>query len=338
MPADTTTTVQETTVVTETNLLSTPSKTSSSSRSVSAEPTYGYHGGGAPPEATEKVVLVQPIKETQEIKDIVTHETVAAVKRVEIQPVIDRERVRTEIQRVVQPILDVVTETPTIESVVDDIEVHTYKEKTRLEDIQKYESESSAFKDEIREAEVVHEKVYKEPIIHETIKTKIITEIQPVIERVIHKTHIIQETQPIKETFIKAPVIHEQEVATPITLDQFEAKMALNQSPIKPVAARALESSDIISSSTTTTTTTRKRTVNDFEAEDASITSETVEDDDTVVYMLNKNKPESPSIRGRVEKMLGAVEIGVGELIGSDKLVAKGEQRMSPSPKKMRVV
>ncbi|KAI8996066.1 hypothetical protein BC832DRAFT_305806 [Gaertneriomyces semiglobifer] len=200
--------------------------TAATTKEGSVEPTYDYHGGPPPPAADEKVVVTP--SEEKDVKEAVIHETVAALEREEVQPVIERERIHTEIQQVVQPVLDVVNEAPVVESKELPEETHRYREKVKEDDVARYEAQAEAFCDETHQTQVVHEKVFKEPVIHEVVHTKIITEVQPVIERVVHKTHIVEETQPIKETFVKAPVVHEQEIAPPLTMEDFE-KLQRNQ-------------------------------------------------------------------------------------------------------------
>lgn len=91
--------------------------------------------------------------------EAVVHETVAAVEREEIQPVVERERIQTEIQQVVQPVLDVVTEVPTVEKVQLEEEKHKYREKAKEDDLERYEAQAEAFQDEVHESTVIHEKV-----------------------------------------------------------------------------------------------------------------------------------------------------------------------------------
>ncbi|KAJ3018478.1 hypothetical protein HKX48_002854 [Thoreauomyces humboldtii] len=310
--------------------------------------SYEYHGGQAPPKATDKVV--EPTLVEQDVKgrlgsahctarsvhqlmtihpDAVVHETIASVEREEIQPVVERVREQTEIQQVVQPILDVQTEAPTVEHVELAEEQHKYREKAKEEDIKRYETQADAFKDEVREEEVVHEKVYLEPIIKEVVKKKIITEIQPVIERVVHKTHVIEETQHVKETFVKAPVVHEQQIAAPMSIDEFQAA-------VKPIGTASTIATTTSPSHTDTVSTLssggretrgmkRKKLA---EAADGNTDVAVVTGVDGSVDVSQPTI--SPSrIHGTFEKIVGVVESGVGELLGSDGLVAAGEARQA---------
>ncbi|TPX69417.1 hypothetical protein SpCBS45565_g02426 [Spizellomyces sp. 'palustris'] len=295
----------------------------SQAKESSAEPTYEYHGGAPPPKATDKIV--QPAEEEAEVKDAVIHETVAEVEREEIQPVIERERIQTEVQQVVQPVLDVVTEAPTVEKVELQEEKHRYREKAKEADLERYQEQADAFKDEIHESAVIHEKVYKEPIIHETIKTKIITEVQPVIERVIHRTHVVEETKPIKETFIKAPVVHDQEIAPPISMEEFES---LSKSPERTptkIKSRVSLSPSPHDGDRPMTRLKRKKMAEATEGESGPAEVTELVDDGYVEVDQPSLKPST--IHGTVEKIVGAVEAGVGELIGNDGLVAKGQAR-----------
>ncbi|KAJ3011734.1 hypothetical protein HKX48_006690 [Thoreauomyces humboldtii] len=290
--------------------------------------SYEYHGGEAPPKATDKVV--EPTLVEQDVKDAVVHETIASVEREEIQPVVERVREQTEIQQIVQPILDVQTEAPTVEHVELAEEQHKYREKANEEDVNRYVTQAEAFQDEVREEEVVHEKVYLEPIIKAVVKKKIITEIQPVIERVVHKTHIIEETQHVKETFVKAPVVHEQQIAAPMSIDEFQA------------AVKPIETASTIATTTSPSHTDTVSTLSSGGRETRGMKRKKLAEaadgntDVTVVTgvdgSVDVSQPTiSPSrIHGTFEKIVGVVEkSGVGELLGSDGLVAAGEARQA---------
>ncbi|KAJ3035126.1 hypothetical protein HDV00_004297 [Rhizophlyctis rosea] len=327
--------------------------------------SYEYHGGSAPPPPTDRVVL--PEQEEETLKEAVVQEHVRDVEIEEIQPVVERERIVTEVQQVVQPVLDVVNEAPVVEEAVLEQEEHKFKEKTTTENLERYEEQANAFKDEQSHV-VVHETVYKEPVIHETVKHKIIKEVQPVIERVVTKTHVIQETQPIKETFVKAPIVHEQEIAAPITMDEFRsASRPRSPSPLKTPLKDVLDSHPL---STTTSSspltpprTTRSRSTSKSpsrltsrkstspgpmtrlkrkklaeaaEDEDTTATttidvtqSATVEEVDSEGDVVIGEVSQPSVLHGRLEKVLGTVEAGLGELVGSDRLVEDGESRVA---------
>ncbi|KAI8822265.1 uncharacterized protein EV422DRAFT_526247 [Fimicolochytrium jonesii] len=293
---------------------------------------YEYHGGSAPPKATDKVLEPKVVEE--EVKEAIVHENITAIEREEIQPIIERERLQTEIVQVVQPVLDVVTEAPTVEKVQLEEETHKYREKASEEDIRKYEEQAEAFSEERRE-EVVHEKVYKAPIIHEVVKTKVITEVQPVIERVINKTHVIEETQNIKETFVKAPIVHEQQIAAPISMSEFAA----GSTPLKRTRGTSLSPSP----STTTTLTgtppgpmTRLKRKKLAEAAEGPTSPSSHSHETTSLDITTPTPAEPSTVHGTLEKIVGVVEAGVGELLGSDRLVVEGEMRKAGGEEEIR--
>ncbi|KAJ3151402.1 hypothetical protein HDU86_006102 [Geranomyces michiganensis] len=306
-------------------------------------PTYDYHGGSAPPKASVKVA--EKPKEVTEVKDAVVHETIAAVEREEIQPVVERTREETEIKQVVQPVLDVQNEAPTVEKVNLEGETHKFREKAKAADVEKYEAQAAAFKDTVNE-EVVHEKVYLEPIIHETVKKTVITEVQPVIERVVHQTHIVEETKRIDETFVKAPVVHDQEVAAPMSVEEFERLAGGSSSASGGSAQKVtpLRSPSKVSSTSTTSPTSpgpmtrlkRKKLSEAAEGPAALgsssgiITSGNADDDGAVdvSHPAAAQAVDEPSkIRGTLTKLAGVVEGVVGELVGSDSMVADAEAK-----------
>jgi hypothetical protein len=52
-----------------------------------------------------------------------------------------------------------------------------------------------------------HETVHKEPIIHETVHTHHVEEVQPVIQKDIDETVVTHVTQPVHEHHIASPVV-----------------------------------------------------------------------------------------------------------------------------------
>ena len=142
----------------------------------------------------------------------------------EVQPVVERTVEQTEVQQVVQPITDhqektvhhedtpaLPVETKTSHDEVDDGSATKYTEQ--LADIKPEHTVET-----VGEAEVVT----KAPIVHETVEKHVVTEVQPVIERVIDETHVSHVTQPIVEHHIESPDVADVINKPAISIDEYE--------------------------------------------------------------------------------------------------------------------
>lgn len=142
------------------------------------------------------------------VKEKVVHEEIE-----EVQPVIEREVEQTEIQQIIVP-------TEEHEKRVFEHEEHgglpTETRETRGEFSQdEMDRQRIAVQPEHVEENVGGTRVVNQPIVKENVKTRVVEEIQPVIERTIEETHVHHVEQPIIEHHVAAPIIREPIVRRP---------------------------------------------------------------------------------------------------------------------------
>jgi len=131
-------------------------------------------------------------------------------EREEIQPVIHRERERTEVIQFSKPILEK-------DILPTKVEERTLPAETRPTVVQgeseefrrRYNEKSSRFQSSTEVAPIEREVFERPPIIKEHITRKVIQEVQPVIYREITEPHVIKEVRPIYEKVVEGPVIVE---------------------------------------------------------------------------------------------------------------------------------
>jgi len=154
----------------------------------------------------------------------VVKETVHQREKEEVTPVIDREREETIVNQVVQPVRDSRKETvhhqataPTIQNeVVEDVsaaEAERYQQNRA-----QHQSSRTVVGGATTSSHV------NAPIVNERVKTHVVEEIQPVIEREIHEEHVVHRTQPVQERVIKAPVVGETRTNAPISAEEWERR------------------------------------------------------------------------------------------------------------------
>jgi len=138
-------------------------------------------------------------------REAIVRETIIPQERIEVQPVIHREREVLELHQVTQPVYEKQVRPTKIESTELPAE---YREKI--------EGSQAEFQERLREGmeglhssvkwESVERKVIDQPpIVHETIKKIVREEVQPVIYREIVEPRVIKETLPIYERVVEAP-------------------------------------------------------------------------------------------------------------------------------------
>jgi len=167
----------------------------------------GY--GAAPPTWTSEMIPEKKVTEATTIerqeREAIVRETIIPQERIEVQPVIHREREVLELHQVTQPVYEKQVRATRIENTELPAE---YREKI--------EGSQAEFQERLREGmeglhssvkwETVERKVIDQPpIIHETIKKIVREEVQPVIYREIVEPRVIRETLPIYERVVEAP-------------------------------------------------------------------------------------------------------------------------------------
>lgn len=143
-------------------------------------------------------------------KPVIVKETILPEEKIEIQPIIHREREQLEVHEVVQPLHE------------RDIAPTLVRHETLPAQVKAEFRESDAsFQTSYREATTRHipevhteatrrEFLNRPAIVEEHIQRKIVEEIQPVLYKETIAPVLIEETQPIYEKIVEAPIIIEE--------------------------------------------------------------------------------------------------------------------------------
>jgi hypothetical protein len=137
-------------------------------------------------------------------KDVVVHEHIHALEKEEIQPIIHREREQLDIKQVTQQLHETQFQ-PTI------IQQRELAAEIRAPIIERGApiQENIVLPSVDRDATMRSTQI-NAPIIEETIKKTIIEEIQPVLERDVFQSTLIQERQDIYEKVVEAPAVYRE--------------------------------------------------------------------------------------------------------------------------------
>jgi hypothetical protein len=153
----------------------------------------------------------EPVHRVTVPKEAVVREHIHPVEKVEVQPILHRERQQMEVHQIVQPVserevLPAVVQEKELPSqfIGDFVESDTLSQEQYVQGAMKYES--SVDVDGLRRLRIV-----KEPIVEETIKKTIVEEVQPVIHKETIAPVVIKETLPLYEKVIEAPIIFQEE-------------------------------------------------------------------------------------------------------------------------------
>jgi hypothetical protein len=153
----------------------------------------------------------EPVNKVTVSKEAVIQEHIHPVEKIEVQPVLHRERQQMEVHQVVQPINErevlpaVIQEKELPAQYIGDfVESDALSKEEYAQGAMKYESTVEV--DGVRRIRIV-----KAPIVEEVIRKTIIEEIQPVIHKETIAPVVIKETLPLYEKIVEAPVIIQEE-------------------------------------------------------------------------------------------------------------------------------
>lgn len=155
----------------------------------------------------QRVCCEKPIFEKSELPTAIK-EKILPSERIEIQPVLKREREQLEIHHIQQPIT---------EHLIHRVEVK--EEVLPTKDIGEFKEEGVGYthqpeKSEVEVAPFERETIRLPPIVEERVRKKIVEEIQPVIYRQTEQPHVIRKTQPVIERVVDAPVVTREVLPT----------------------------------------------------------------------------------------------------------------------------
>jgi hypothetical protein len=147
------------------------------------------------------------------VKEDVKHKHVK-----EVQPVIEKDVHQTEVQQVIQPVVEHHEgETHHTGKTVLPVETRKTADQIDRGEEEKLQRQRAAIHSERTEETVDAGTKVLEPIVHENVKTHVVEEVQPVIEKTVEETHIEHVEQPIKVNHVAAPIVREPVVREPIT-------------------------------------------------------------------------------------------------------------------------
>jgi hypothetical protein len=191
---------------------------------------YGYSTYGTTPSTTygstygsnvglgQGTTRMEPTFIEKKERAAVIQETVLPEERVEIQPIIHREREQLEVHQVVQPMRERDIVATEVRSLVLPAETRQEVRESDVEFQRRYQDELLKYKSGLNIQPVKHERFEKPPIVEEIVRKKVIEEIQPIIYRETIKPVIIQETLPIYEKIVEAPRMFFEEQRSVIDL------------------------------------------------------------------------------------------------------------------------
>jgi len=130
----------------------------------------------------------------------------------EVQPVIQRQRERTQIKQVIAPIMHRVERPPIYVNKQLPAETRPVVYNAPTQEFNTKYTQGLPAPTTQNYQPHVH-RVFKQPIINETVKTNIVEEIYPVVHREIYQPQIIKETLPVIEKIVEPPTLMREERA-----------------------------------------------------------------------------------------------------------------------------
>jgi len=143
-----------------------------------------------------------------EERPAVIREIIHPSEKLELNPIIYRERELTEIRQVEQPIYETFRKPLVVVEKSGPAENRPVIQPQRSDFDLKYREGLDRYKSSVEYAPVETETITKAPVVIETIRKQVREEIQPVIFREIYEPHLIKETRPIYEKIIEAPTLY----------------------------------------------------------------------------------------------------------------------------------
>jgi len=145
-------------------------------------------------------------------KEPIVQEIIQPVERVEVQPVIHREREQIEVHQVTQHI----KQTQVLPNIIEEKELPARDLGEFVETTDAVEKQLKEFGSQIEptvHVDHVHfTREIKEPIIQETVTKTVHEVVQPVIHRETIAPTVIHATLPLHEKIVEVPVIIKEEV------------------------------------------------------------------------------------------------------------------------------
>lgn len=138
--------------------------------------------------------VVDPVVIETIEKDVVVHERIHPIEKAEVQPIIYRERELMEVRQITEPLHETRLEPTVLKSRELPAEVRAVVVERGTTPVEELVIPSTSRTELAQRSTIVNE-----PIVKERIKRTIIEEIQPVLERDVIYTTIVQHTMPVYE-------------------------------------------------------------------------------------------------------------------------------------------
>eukprot|EP00026_Physarum_polycephalum_P012891 Phypoly_transcript_13238.p1 GENE.Phypoly_transcript_13238~~Phypoly_transcript_13238.p1 ORF type:complete len:343 (+),score=63.75 Phypoly_transcript_13238:94-1029(+) len=176
---------------------------------------------------TTPVLEVHDVTKATITKPPIIHEYVVPEYTKIVQPVIHKEIVKTEVRQITQPIYEEVTRAVRIHEneLSHDVKENLAKESIPFDEILK-RNESAEPKIFTNYAPAITKKVILQPIIYENVITEVIEEIQPIIHRTVHETHIIKKKEIIHEQALPKTSVETSVTERTVELDSVTSQAA----------------------------------------------------------------------------------------------------------------
>jgi len=158
---------------------------------------------------TAPTVLMEKVE-----KPLIVRETVLPQEKIEVQPIIHREREQLEVHEVTQPMHERDIAPTNVRTATLPAQVRADIRESDANFQTQYRAASNRYASDVETLGVQREFYNKQPILEEHISKKIIEEVQPVLYKETIAPTLIEETQPVYERIVEAPVMFEETRAT----------------------------------------------------------------------------------------------------------------------------
>jgi len=143
-------------------------------------------------------------------KPTIVRETILPQEKIEVQPIIHREREQLEVHEVVQPMHERDIAPTNVRYATLPAQMKADVRESDVNFQSQYRAATTRYVPEVATRDIQREFVNKAPILEEHVSKKIIEEVQPVLYRETVAPTLIEETQPIYEKIVETPTIFEE--------------------------------------------------------------------------------------------------------------------------------
>jgi len=143
-------------------------------------------------------------------RPLIVRETILPQEKIEVQPIIHREREQLEVHEVLQPMRERDIAPTSMRSATLPAQVRAEVRESDANFQNQYRAATTRYSSDIETMGVQRELVNKAPILEEHISKKILEEVQPILYRETVTPTLIEETQPVYEKIVEAPIMFEE--------------------------------------------------------------------------------------------------------------------------------